>query len=424
MIRVYDNEKEIEKIRSREIVAYPEYEKTVREIIENVREKGDAALYGYSEKFDKVKLDSLTVSEEEIREAFDKIDPELLRIIKTAKGNIEEYHKKQLREGFRLEKQGGIVLGQRITPIEKVGIYVPGGTASYPSTVLMNAVPARIAGVSQIIMTTPPSKDGKIRAEILVAASLCGVDKIIKCGGAQAIAALAFGTGSVPGVDKIVGPGNIFVALAKRAVFGIVNIDMIAGPSEILIVADGGADPRFVAADLLSQAEHDKLAAAVLITDSRTLADAVSTELERQIPLLPREQIARASIDNNGKILIVSDIDRAIEVANVIAPEHLELYLDEPFKWLDKVKNAGSVFLGKYSPEPLGDYFAGPNHTLPTGGSARFSSALSVDDFIKKTQYIYYPESELSKVSGDIARFAESEGLGAHAKAVTSRFEE
>ena len=422
MIKIFDNEIETADILSREIVAYPEFEGTVKEIIVSVREKGDRALIEYAEKFDRVKLDSLKVSDDEIKEAFDKVDPALIEVIKTAKENIEEYHRKQLREGFRLEKRGGIVLGQKITPIEKAGIYVPGGTASYPSTVLMNAVPAKIAGVKQTVMTTPPGRDGKVKPEILVAASLCGVDTIIKCGGAQAIAALAYGTESVPKVDKIVGPGNIFVALAKRQVFGVVNIDMIAGPSEILVVADGNAEPAFVAADLLSQAEHDKLASAVLVTNSRALADKVSAELERQIPLLEREEIARTSIDNNGKIIVVESVERAIEIANLIAPEHLELYLDEPFKYLDMVQNAGSVFLGKYSPEPLGDYFAGPNHTLPTGGSARFSSALSVDDFIKKTQYIYYPESELEKVSADIAAFARSEGLGAHAAAVEIRF--
>ena len=422
MIKIFDNEIETADILSREIVAYPEFEGTVKEIIVSVREKGDRALIEYAEKFDRVKLDSLKVSDDEIKEAFDKVDPALIEVIKTAKENIEEYHRKQLREGFRLEKRGGIVLGQKITPIEKAGIYVPGGTASYPSTVLMNAVPAKIAGVKQTVMTTPPGRDGKVKPEILVAASLCGVDTIIKCGGAQAIAALAYGTESVPKVDKIVGPGNIFVALAKRQVFGVVNIDMIAGPSEILVVADGNAEPAFVAADLLSQAEHDKLASAVLVTNSRALADKVSAELERQIPLLEREEIARTSIDNNGKIIVVESVERAIEIANLIAPEHLELYLDEPFKYLDSVQNAGSVFLGKYSPEPLGDYFAGPNHTLPTGGSARFSSALSVDDFIKKTQYIYYPESELEKVSADIAAFARSEGLGAHAAAVEIRF--
>ena len=422
MIRIFDNEIETKDILSREIAAYPEFEGTVKEIIAVVREKGDRALIEYAEKFDRVSLDSLVVSDDEIKEAFEKVDPALIEVIKTAKENIEEYHRMQLRQGFRLEKRGGIVLGQKITPIEKAGIYVPGGTASYPSTVLMNAVPAKIAGVKQTVMTTPPGRDGKVKPEILAAASICGVDKIIKCGGAQAIAALAYGTESVPKVDKIVGPGNIFVALAKRQVFGVVNIDMIAGPSEILVVADGNAEPAFVAADLLSQAEHDKLASAVLVTDSRALADKVSAELERQIPLLEREEIARASIDNNGKIIVVESVERAIEIANLIAPEHLELYLDEPFKYLDSVQNAGSVFLGKYSPEPLGDYFAGPNHTLPTGGSARFSSALSVDDFIKKTQYIYYPESELEKVSQDIAAFARSEGLGAHAAAVEIRF--
>lgn len=421
MIKIYDKEIEVGKIINREIIAYPEYEDTVKKIVSDISDRGDAALFEYSEKFDGVRIDPLEVSDAEIEEAFANVDPSLRETIEEAKANIEAYHRLQLREGFRMEKSGGIVLGQKITPVEKVGIYVPGGTASYPSTVLMNAIPAKIAGVSEIIMVTP-TKTGKIKPEILVAAKLCGVTRIFKCGGAQAVAALAYGTESIPRVDKIVGPGNIFVALAKKQVFGVVDIDMIAGPSEILVVADEKAEADHVAADLLSQAEHDKLASAVLVTNSRSLADRVSAELERQIPMLSRADIARTSVDTNGKIIVVESVDRAIEIANLIAPEHLELYLDDPFTYLDKVKNAGSVFLGKYSPEPLGDYFAGPNHTLPTGGSARFSSALSVDDFVKKTQYIYYPEAELEKVSGKIAGFARAEGLGAHAAAVEIRF--
>jgi len=423
MIKLFEGEIKADEVLSRGIAEYPEFEGTVKEILANVRERGDSALLEYSEKFDKIRLDSLEVSEEEIEKAFKVVDPALAKIIEQAKINIEEYHRMQLREGFRMEKSGGIVLGQKITPIEKVGIYVPGGTASYPSTVLMNAIPAKIAGVSQIVMVTP-TKTGEIKPEILVAAKICGVDRIFKCGGAQAIAALAYGTESVPKADKIVGPGNIFVALAKKQVFGTVDIDMIAGPSEILVVADNSAEPALVAADLLSQAEHDKLASAVLVTDSRRLASEVSVELEKQIPMLERSEIARCSIDTNGKIIVVDSVDRAIEIANEIAPEHLELYVEDPFSKLDKVRNAGSVFLGKYSPEPLGDYFAGPNHTLPTGGSARFSSALSVDDFVKKTQYIYYPEDELKKVSGSIASFARAEGLVAHAAAIEKRFED
>jgi histidinol dehydrogenase len=344
--------------------------------------------------------------------------------LRQAKENITFFHEKQLRDGFRLEKADGIVLGQKYTPIEKVGIYVPGGTAAYPSTVLMNAIPAKIAGVSKIIMTTPADKTGKIRDEILAAAKLCGVDAIYKCGGAQAIAALAYGTESIPAVHKIVGPGNIFVALAKRAVFGKVAIDMIAGPSEILVLADKTADPRCVAADLLSQAEHDKLATAVLVTDSRELALRVRDELEKQIPLLLRSEIARTSIDNNGKIILVESMERAIEISNEIAPEHLEVYTEEPFKYLDSIRNAGSIFLGGYTPEPMGDYFAGPNHTLPTGGSAKFSSPLSVDDFRKKSSYLYYTPDALRHAKDRVTDFAMREGLQAHAKSIEIRFEE
>lgn len=425
MIKIIDKDIDSGEILNREIISFPEYEETVKEIIADVEKNGDAALKRYSEKFDGVKLDSLIVSENEIEEAFTLVDADFIKILENAKENIEFYHKNQLRRGFELDKEDGIILGQKITPIEKAGIYVPGGTASYPSTVLMNAIPAKIAGVKKIVMTTPPQKgSGKIKPEILVAAKLCGVDTITKCGGAQAVAALAYGTESVPKVDKIVGPGNIFVALAKKQVFGMVSIDMIAGPSEILVIADGSCDKVQVAADLLSQAEHDKLASAVLVTDSRELAFDVQKELEKQIAELERSDIARASIDTNGKIIITDSIEKAVEISNRIAPEHLEICVDDPFKYLDKIENAGSVFLGKYSPEPLGDYFAGPNHTLPTGGSARFSSALSVDDFVKKTQYMYYTEKALGKVYKDIATFARAEGLGAHARAVEARYKD
>lgn len=412
-----------DEILCRSIGSYPDYEKSVQEILATVEKDKDAALYHYAEKFDKVKLDSLIVSEEEIAEAFSKVSSDYIEILRKAATNISEYHEKQKRQGFELRREGGVILGQKITPVEKAGLYVPGGTASYPSTVLMNAIPAKIAGVKEVVMTTPPGKDGKIRAEVLVAASLCGVDKIIKSGGAQAIGALAFGTESVPKVDKIVGPGNIFVALAKKAVFGRVSIDMIAGPSEILVLADASANPAYVAADLLSQAEHDKLATAVLVTDSEELALAVQTELERQLNLLERSEIARASIESNGKIILVDSIEEAIEVSNLIAPEHLELAVNDPMELHPKIENAGSVFMGHYTPEPMGDYFAGPNHTLPTGGSARFSSPLSVDDFVKKTQYLYYTPTELEKAYRDVATFARSEGLTAHARAVEVRFE-
>ena len=423
MIRIIDKNINRSEILNRELASFPQFEESVKQIIANVIENKDKALYEYCEKFDKVSLSSLVVSPEEIEQAYRSVSADFVEILKKAKNNVEEYHRMQVRHGFELKKEDGIVLGQKITPIERAGIYVPGGTASYPSTVIMNAVPAKIAGVSRIVMTTPPGKDGRIKAEILVAADLCGVDTEIKCGGAQAIAALAYGTESVPKVDKIVGPGNIFVALAKKQVFGTVSIDMIAGPSEILVIADEKADPVQLACDLLSQAEHDRLATAVLVTNSGELALKVQAELELQIAKLERSEIARASIDDNGKIIVVESIEKAVEISNIIAPEHLEICVEDPFKYLDSIENAGSVFLGKYSPEPLGDYFAGPNHTLPTGGSARFSSALSVDDFIKKTQFMYYTEEALSKVYKDIATFARAEGLGAHARAVEARFE-
>ena len=396
---------------------------TVREIIDNVRINGDKAVFEYCQKFDKADLDSLEVTETEINEAVASVEPKFLKILETAAENIREFHSRQVREGFKIEKDG-IVTGQKITPIEKVGLYVPGGTAAYPSTVLMDSIPAKIAGVKEMCIVTPPGKDGKINPVILVAAKIAGVDRIFKVGGAQAVAALSYGTESIPKVDKIVGPGNAFVAEAKRQVFGLVAIDMIAGPSEILVIADSKSNPRHVAADLLSQAEHDRNASAVLVTDSEDFANAVSAELEKQIPLLERSAIARESIDKNGKIIVTNDIPSAIEVSNEIAPEHLELQLDDPFKYLDAVKNAGSVFMGRYCPEALGDYYAGPNHTLPTSGTAKFSSPLSVDDFVKKTQFTYYTDSALEKVADDVAFFAEKEGLTAHAKSATIRFED
>lgn len=396
---------------------------TVTEIIKTVRAKGDAALLEYSKMFDKVELEALEVTEEEIDKAFSLVEPEFVEILKEAKENIYAFHSRQVRNSFLINEKDGVIIGQKVIPIEKVGLYVPGGTAAYPSSVLMNAIPAKIAGCDQIVMVTPPAKDGSVNPAILAAAKVAGVDRIFKVGGAQAVAALAYGTESVPAVDKIVGPGNAFVAEAKKQVFGKVAIDMIAGPSEILVIADAKSDPVCVAADLLSQAEHDKNATAVLVTDSAELAESVSAELEIQIPMLSRAEIARVSIDNNGKIIITESIDEAIFVANGLAPEHLELCLDEPFNYLDKIKNAGSIFMGRYCPEALGDYFAGPNHTLPTSGTARFSSPLSVDDFVKKTQFSYYTKDALEKVAKKVEFFANKEGLGAHAKSAVIRFE-
>ena len=398
-------------------------EGVVTEIIAEVVKNKDQALKAYSIKFDGVVLDSLEVKKEEIQAAYEKADKEFVAILEEAASNIREFHSKQVRNGFKIEKNNGVVIGQKITPIEKVGLYVPGGTAAYPSNVLMDAIPAKIAGCKEIVMVTPPAKDGGVNPDILTAAKVAGVDRIFKVGGAQAVAALAYGTESIPKVDKIVGPGNAFVAEAKKQVFGKVSIDMIAGPSEILVVSDDTNNPEFIAADLLSQAEHDKMASAVLVTDSEAFAQKVSAALERQIPLMPRKDIARISIDNHGKIIVAEDLYKAIEIANEIAPEHLELCVEEPFKYLDEVKHAGSIFLGKYCPEALGDYFAGPNHTLPTSGTAKFSSPLSVDDFVKKTQFSYYTEETLEKVSDKIAYFANKEGLQAHAKSATIRFE-
>ena len=395
----------------------------VADILSDVRENGDRAVLAYCAKFDKAELDTLEVSKQEIAEAMDAVEPDFLEILKEAAENIRAFHSRQVRSSFLLTDKPGVVLGQKVTPIEKVGVYVPGGTAAYPSTVLMDTIPAKIAGCPQIVMVTPPGRDGKINPAILAAASIAGVDRIFKVGGAQAIAALAYGTESVPRVDKIVGPGNAFVAEAKKQVFGMVSIDMIAGPSEILVIADRNSNPAHVAADLLSQAEHDKLASAVLVTDSRELAFAVRDELERQLPRLPREEIARASIESNGKIIVAENLMQGIEIANEIAPEHLELMVDDPFAYLDAVRNAGSIFMGRSCPEALGDYFAGPNHTLPTSGTARFSSPLSVDDFVKKSQFSYYTSEALAAVADKIAAFAEKEGLQAHGRSVTIRKE-
>lgn len=395
----------------------------VSAIIEDVKTRGDRALLDYTKRFDKAELTQLQVSTEEVKEAEASLDPEFLAVLQEAADNIKAFHSKQIRSGFIMNEKRGVVCGQKIIPMNTVGVYVPGGTAVYPSTVLMDTIPAKLAGCPNLVMVTPPGPDGKISPNILAAAKIAGVDKIFKVGGAQAVAALAYGTESVPRADKIVGPGNAFVAEAKRQVFGRVAIDMIAGPSEILIVADGKSNPVFLAADMLSQAEHDKNASAVLVTDSEELALKVSEELEKQLSVLPREAIARPSIDNNGKIIVADSIEQAIEISNEIAPEHLEVCVDNPFDYLDMITSAGSVFMGRNCPEALGDYLAGPNHTLPTGGSARFSSPLSVDDFIKKTQYTYFTADALDAVAQDIALFARKEGLEGHARSAVIRSE-
>lgn len=418
---------EFDKVEKDEVFArvVPEFDvaKIVSDIIENVKKDGDKALLKYCEEFDKVTLSDIEVTSAEFDEALSAVEPRFIEILKKAASNIEKFHKKQIRNSFIINDEDGIVIGQKIIPIDRVGLYVPGGTAAYPSSVLMNAIPAKLAGCGEIVITTPPDKSGKINPAILAAAKLSGVTRVFKVGGAQAIAALAYGTESVPKVDKIVGPGNAFVAEAKKQVFGTVAIDMIAGPSEILIVADSTCDPRYIAADMLSQAEHDKLASAVLITDSTALAEGVRDEIDAQLKCLERRDIASASIENNGKIILCKNISEAIELANEIAPEHLELSLDNPFDYLDKIRHAGSVFMGKSCPEALGDYFAGTNHTLPTSGTARFSSPLSVDDFIKKTQYTYYTKDALAKVARDVELFAKKEGLTAHAKSAVIRIE-
>ena len=396
----------------------------VTEIITNVRKNGDKALLDYCAKIDKAQLTALQVSKEEIDKAVASVDPDFISILEKAAANIRKFHQKQVRNSFIINDEDGILMGQKIIPVDRAGLYVPGGTAAYPSTVLMDSIPAKIAGVPEVVMVTPPNVEGTVNPYILTAAYVAGVDKIFKVGGAQAIAALAYGTESIPKVDKIVGPGNAFVAEAKKQVYGQVSIDMIAGPSEILIVADGASNPRHLAADLLSQAEHDKLASAVLVTDSKELAFAVQAELEVQIPKLERAEIARASIDNNGKIIVADNLKEVIAISNEIAPEHLELCVDNPFDYLDSIRHAGSIFMGRNCPEALGDYLAGPNHTLPTSGMARFSSPLSVDDFIKKTQYTYYTRDALARVAKDVATFATAEGLTAHAKSAMIRTED
>ena len=393
----------------------------VSQILKEVQERGDKALIEYTAKLDGALIDTIEVPRKEIEEAAASMDGEFMRVLEKAAENIRNYHSRQVRNSFVMTEENGVVLGQKIVPVAVAGIYVPGGTAAYPSTVLMDTIPAKIAGCKSVVMVSPPGKDGKINPAVLAAACVAGVDRVFRVGGAQAIAALAYGTETVPKADKIVGPGNIYVAEAKKEVSGIVSIDMIAGPSEILIIADGKSDERTVAADMLSQAEHDKNASAVLITDSQELAEKVRAELEEQLPLLPRYDIARASIDTNGKIIIVDSISSAIEVSDRIAPEHLEVCVDNPFDYLDKIHNAGSVFLGRNCPEALGDYLAGPNHTLPTSGTARFSSPLSVDDFVKKYQFTYYTASALGIVASDVAIFARKEGLEAHARSALVR---
>ena len=394
----------------------------VSAIIADVATRGDDALYEYARRFDGAELSALEVSQEEIDAAYDAVDRSFRAVLERAAENIRAYHRHELQEPFQFQKEDGTILGMKITPIENVGLCIPGRTAAYPSSVLMTAIPAKIAGCRQLVMISPPGPDGKHPDAILAAAKIAGVDRVFRMGGAQGVAALAYGTQTVPRVDKIVGPGSAYVAEAKRQVFGRVDIDMIAGPSEILVIADGTCNPAFVAADLLSQAEHDVLSSAVLVTDSESLALAVQNEVERQLALLPREEIARASIETNGKIILTPDLDTAMDAANALAPEHLEICTDDPMDWLPRVQNAGSVFLGKYCPESLGDYLAGPNHTLPTCGAARFSSPLSVDDFIKKTQYSCFSPGALEALSEDIALFARKEGLEAHARAALIRF--
>ncbi len=423
MIKIYDrNEVPEEEIFRREEET-TDVSAPVADILRDVKERGDAALLDCARRFDKAELSALEVTPRELEEGAAQVDGEFTQILREAAENIRAFHARQRREGFLMAEREGVILGQKITPLARVGIYVPGGTAAYPSTVLMNAIPAHIAGVGEIIMATPPGRDGKICPAILAAAKLAGVTRIFKMGGAQAVAALAYGTQSVPKVDKIVGPGNAYVAEAKRQVFGLVNIDMIAGPSEILVIADGKSNPAWVAADLLSQAEHDKLASAVLVTDSRPLAQAVAQAVEDQLRILEREEIARASIEHNGKIIVVRSLAEAVAAANRIAPEHLELSVENPFDYLGQIENAGSIFLGRYNPEPMGDYFAGPNHTLPTMGTARFYSPLSVDDFVKKSQFSCYTREALERDYRKVSRFAKEEGLTAHARAVEIRFE-
>ena len=415
----------LEQLIKRSPQSYGQYEQTVNEIIENVKANRDKALFDYTMKFDQctITAETIQVTREEIEEAYTKVNPDLVEVMKKSAANITKFHQKQLHNSWIAPEEDGTILGQKILPIEISGVYVPGGKAAYPSSVLMNVLPAKVAGVKRIIMTTPPGKDGKVNPGTLVAADIAGVNEIYKVGGAQAIAAMAFGTESIPKVDKITGPGNLFVALAKKACFGFVSIDSIAGPSEILVLADETANPRYVAADLLSQAEHDELASAILITTSRELAEKVSVEVENFTKKLSREQIIRSSLDNYGNIFVAETMDEAIAAANEIASEHLEILTVNPFETMTKIKNAGAIFLGEYSSEPLGDYFAGPNHILPTNGTAKFFSPLNVDDFMKKTSIISYSKDALKKVHKDIELFAKEEGLTAHANSIKVRFE-
>lgn len=424
IIRLSKDQDYIERIMSRNNIASKEINKKVEEILVNVKIRKDKALVEYTERFDGVLLEEFLVSEKEIEKALNNIDQDLKEDLIRAKENIQRYHEEQLRSSYFIEEDEDILLGQLIRPIEKVGVYVPGGKAAYPSTVLMNALPANIAGVKEIIMITPPNKEGKIKDSLIVAASIAGVDKIYKIGGAQGIAALAFGTDTIPKVDKITGPGNIFVATAKKQLAGYVGIDMIAGPSEIMIIADKKANPRYIAADLISQAEHDEMAASILVTDWEPMAEQVLVELRSQVELLERKDIIKKSLKDYGAIIITSSLKESIEIANEIAPEHLEILTEDPFKIYKDIKNAGAIFLGEYSPEPIGDYFAGPNHTLPTSSTSRFSSPLSVDDFIKKTSLIYYSREALMKSKESIIRIAEEEGLTGHANSIKIRFEE
>ena len=416
----------LENLLKRSPNSYGEFEGRVNEIIENVRANRDAAIFDYTKRFDgaDINAENIRVTEDEIKEAYEKVDEKLLTVIRKALVNIRKYHEKQRQYSWFDSEESGIILGQKVTALEKVGVYVPGGKAVYPSSVLMNIVPAKVAGVKTIVMTTPPGKDGKVNPATLVAAKEAGVDAIYKVGGAQAIAALAFGTESVPKVDKIVGPGNIYVALAKKAVFGFVSIDSIAGPSEIMVLADETANPRFVAADLLSQAEHDEMASAILVTTSRDLAEQVSKEVEGFVAQLSRKEIIQKSLDNYGYILVAESMDEAIATVNEIASEHLELVTKNPFETMTKIRNAGAIFVGEYSSEPLGDYFAGPNHVLPTNGTAKFFSPLSVDDFIKKSSIISYSREALEPIYKDIVQFAECEQLTAHANSIRVRFED
>lgn len=423
MIPIYDIKNiPLSQILRREEAEGPDISASVADILRTVRREGDGALRRYAREFDRAELTDIQVSPDQIQAALEALDPAFRAVLEEAADRIRSFHRRQIRQSFVIGEREGVILGQKVIPLDRVGLYIPGGTAAYPSTVLMNAIPAKIAGCPEVVMVSPPTCSGDVNPVILAAARIAGVDRVFRVGGAQAVAALAWGTQSVPRVDKIVGPGNAYVAEAKRQVFGQVAIDMIAGPSEILVIADGGADAAQAAADLLSQAEHDKMAAAVLVTDSPALARSVQEELERQIPLLPRAEIARTSMEKNGKIILVRSIEEAVDVSNAIAPEHLELCVDNPFDYLNQVRHAGSIFLGRHCPEALGDYFAGPNHTLPTGGAARFMSPLSVDDFVKRTQFTYYTAGALRADAPKIAAFARQEGLEAHARSAECRF--